>query len=222
VKRSPLITAAVIAALLVPQTALAVPPETTINGPGRLIPTRDNTPTFTIGSSDPAATFECLLDYPTAMVDFLACPSTYTTPSLADGTHSLQARARNSMGEVDPMPARMFFQVDSTPPQISLLDPKSLKRTRDRTPTFLIEIVESGISPTCSIDRRPWTPCRDRPLAPNPPPSGQPVQETIAFSAGKLRPRRKPHRLRVLAFDLPGNQATIDFRFRVLPPKRAR
>lgn len=68
--------------------------------------TRDRTPTFRFGSSQPGAKFQCKLDGG----PFLACRSPFTTKKLGFGKHVLQVRA--VLGKAsDPTPAKLSFKV---------------------------------------------------------------------------------------------------------------
>ena len=86
-------------------------PETTIeSGPGGI--TNDDTPTFTFGSDDPAATFECIVDEG----DFVACPREFTTAPLTEGDHTLVVRAVDVAGNRDQTPVNRVVTVDKTAP----------------------------------------------------------------------------------------------------------
>ncbi len=74
------------------------PPETSIAGPSL---TNDPTPSFDLISDEPGSTFECRIDGGT----WAACDSPHTTSSLSDGPHTLEARATDLAGNVDPTPA---------------------------------------------------------------------------------------------------------------------
>jgi hypothetical protein len=53
---------------------------------------------FTFTSNEPGAVFQCSLDGAT----FAACPASYSTPALANGSHTLEVRAIDSAGNVGP------------------------------------------------------------------------------------------------------------------------
>ena len=102
-------------------------PETTIEaGPGGII--NDDTPTFTFGSDDPAATFECSLD----SGDFAACPREFTTAPLTEGDHTLVVRAVDVAGNRDQTPVNRVVTVDKTAPVApAITDPATGFATRD-------------------------------------------------------------------------------------------
>jgi uncharacterized repeat protein (TIGR01451 family) len=74
------------------------PPDTTIT---RLGATPSEAVVSFVLTSNEAATFECNLDN----TGFAACASTFTTPALSDGQHTLVVRAIDTAGNVDPTPA---------------------------------------------------------------------------------------------------------------------
>jgi hypothetical protein len=68
--------------------------------------TRDRTPTFRFGSSQPGVKFQCKLD----SAPYVACRSPFTTKRLGYGKHVFQVRA--VLGRVsDPTPAKFNFKV---------------------------------------------------------------------------------------------------------------
>lgn len=73
-------------------------------------PTSDVTGNFEFDSDDASATFECNLDGG----GFAECPATYTTPTLALGTHTLEVRAIDALGNTDPTPAVYTWEVVET------------------------------------------------------------------------------------------------------------
>jgi hypothetical protein len=90
------------------------PVDTTISsGPAQGSTISTATPTFTFTSSIVGSTFECRLDAGA----FSGCPSPFTSPALADGTHTFSVRAIDPFGNVDGSPASRGFTVSTaTPP----------------------------------------------------------------------------------------------------------
>ncbi len=87
------------------------PPDTTIDsGPEGL--TSDPTPSFSFSSSEEGSSFECRLD----SGSFSACTSPLTTAMLSDGPHTLEVRATDAAGNLDPTPASRSFTVDTPVP----------------------------------------------------------------------------------------------------------
>ncbi|HEY6728357.1 MAG TPA: hypothetical protein VI197_30310 [Polyangiaceae bacterium] len=73
-------------------------------------PTGDTTGDFEFGSDDASATFECNLD----AGGFEECPAIYTTPTLAVGSHTLEVRAVDALGNSDATPAVYTWDVVDT------------------------------------------------------------------------------------------------------------
>jgi LPXTG-site transpeptidase (sortase) family protein len=93
-------------------------------------PGNNSTPTFTFSGSDnvtPSSglTFECSMDGSA----FSACTTPYTSPVLADGSHTFQVRAVDAAGNVDATPASYTWMVDTVSPDVSIeqagIDPTS-------------------------------------------------------------------------------------------------
>ena len=91
-----------------------VAPETTIDsGPVDVSPRQAR---FTFSSSDPTATFECML-LPDDV--WFACASPWTSEPLEDGaSHTFRVRARTAGGVFDETPAQRTFVVDAVAPTV--------------------------------------------------------------------------------------------------------
>ncbi|RMF40690.1 MAG: DUF11 domain-containing protein [Anaerolineae bacterium] len=88
-----------------------LPPDTTIlSTPPD--PTASTVVTFTFGSNDPAATFECQLDGG----GFMACASPQTYAGLSSGVHVFDVRAVDVLGNRDATPASYSWNVLLLPP----------------------------------------------------------------------------------------------------------
>ena len=70
--------------------------------------TFDTSASFTFGANKSPVTYECALD---AAV-FAPCSSSESYDGLALGNHSLQVRARDLLGNVDPAPATWQWTID--------------------------------------------------------------------------------------------------------------
>jgi hypothetical protein len=77
----------------------ATPPETSLDGLEGA--TKDRALTYAISSSRARSHFQCKVDEG----DWAACEAAYTTPALAPGHHTIQARAIDAAGNADPTPA---------------------------------------------------------------------------------------------------------------------
>jgi large repetitive protein len=129
------------------------PPETTIAmGPGAVIPT--STATFTFTSPDPTATFECSIDGG----PYAACPANYTTPTLMDGPHTLNVRARDAAGNVDPTPASQTWTVDTAEPD-TVINTGPTGTVTTSTNTFTFSSPTAGATFECRINGGAWAVC---------------------------------------------------------------
>ena len=67
----------------------------------------DRTPTFRFVAGESGSTFQCKLD----SQPFRACRSPFTTAKLPLGRHTLEVRARDASGKLDPSPATCSFKL---------------------------------------------------------------------------------------------------------------
>lgn len=134
-------------------TVDTVAPDTAIKS-GQADLTRDATPTFVLSSNEPESSFECELDGG----GFSACSSPLTTGRLADGAHTLAARAVDAAGNVDASPASRSFRVDATPPQTSI-DSGPSGVTSDNRPSFRFSADEAGAHFQCRLDGGGFSAC---------------------------------------------------------------
>ena len=77
-------------------------------------PSNRSTAEFTFTNSESGeevVTYECRLDSTTAA--FSACPADYTINDLSDGAHTLDVRAKDAAGNVDPTPAHYEWDVET-------------------------------------------------------------------------------------------------------------
>ena len=82
-------------------------------------PSPDSTPTFGLGSTESPATFECDLDGG----GWAPCATPFTTPALADGSHTLKVRASDAAGNTDASEVTYTWLVDATDPTGSITSP---------------------------------------------------------------------------------------------------
>jgi hypothetical protein len=119
--------------------------------------THDPTPAFVFTAGDGVSTYECALDD----AAFAACAGpdgTYTTPSLADGAHTLAVRATAPAGNADADPAQVAFAVDTVAPDSTVVSgPRGL--TRSTEPTFAFTSTEVGTTFECQVDSAGFGPC---------------------------------------------------------------
>jgi hypothetical protein len=134
-------------------------PETSITGPTS---TADNTPTFTLASTDAGSTFECAVDAGA----FGPCTSPFTTPVLALGAHTVRARATDLGGNVDASPASASVTVvaPQTPPAAPettiTRQPRAKVITRHRLVAVRFEFSSpSAATFECTLDGAAFAPC---------------------------------------------------------------
>jgi hypothetical protein len=90
------------------------PPQTTLDGPNGA--TNEHVLHYSIASDPPGAHFECKLDG----AAWAACDPSYTTPDLAPGHHTLEARAIDASGTADPTPAIAAVDVQDCEKKVTI------------------------------------------------------------------------------------------------------
>jgi large repetitive protein len=107
-------------------------PETSVtSGPPNPASSRDAT--IFISTNEPGAGLECKLDGGS----FTVCTSPVGYLGLIEGPHTVQARATDAAGNVDPSPATFSWTVDVTAPNTTIDDgPSSVTNTGNATLTF--------------------------------------------------------------------------------------
>ena len=136
-------------------TVDTTPPETQItSGPGHGSFTNDATPTFEFASDEPG-TFECQVDTPT----WTACTSPLTTASLVDGEHTFRVRAIDRASNVDPVPAKRTFMVDTAAPDTTITTgPADGALINTASPSFAFESNEVATF-ECQVGSGAWSAC---------------------------------------------------------------
>lgn len=135
---------------------ITVKPDTTApntaieSGPGAITNSADASLSFS--ASEPA-TFQCRLDAGA----FAPCTSPAAFPGLDDGDHTIEIRAVDAYGNVDPSPASRTFTVDTTPPVGSIdSGPSGTATSPDALFTFSASEASSFL---CKLDDQPFTAC---------------------------------------------------------------
>ena len=132
----------------------STPDTTIVSGPPAA--TNSTTALFELTSNKPGATFDCDLD----SAGFTLCPASVSFSGLAEGGHTLVARARDTVGNIDPSPATRSWTVDTTPPGTSIVSgPSGL--VASASATFDFDSTESGVTYACSLDGAAFTACPD-------------------------------------------------------------
>lgn len=147
-------------------------------------PTPHATASFSFGSDDSGARFECALDWES----FGICSSPFRASALGEGAHTFAVRATDPyVGTPDATPAVRSFVVDTRAPRTRIVSGPG--RTLDRTPTFRFRSNEARSRFRCRIDSGRWIRC------------GSPkTLRRLAFGA---------HLFRVAATDLVGNRGAV-------------
>ncbi len=130
-----------------------VAPDTTIaSGPSG--PTASTSATFTFSSPESGVTFQCQLD---SASGFATCPAGYT--GLQQGAHTLQVRAIDAAGNVDPTPATRSWTVDTVPPDTTITGGPS-GATASTSATFTYTSSEpAGATFQCALDGAAFGTC---------------------------------------------------------------
>jgi hypothetical protein len=183
---------------------LAPIPDTTIaSGPSG--PTASAAASFAFVSTEPG-TFECRLDS-TSAAAWGACASPKSYAALAQGPHSFEVRALDSLGNADPTPAEATFSVDTEAPETTI----------DSAPLGTIAVTEAELA-FSSADASATFECRlDSDSEDDWEACGSPVALTALVDG--------EHAFEVRAIDLVGNTdpspATMTFAVDTIAPDTA-
>jgi hypothetical protein len=131
----------------------STPPQTTIaSGPANF--TNDRRADLAFSASEPGSTFECDLD----AAGWQSCASPKTYDSLADGSHSVEVRAKDLAGNLEPAPAEATWTVDTAPPQTtSGSGPEG--PVPDGPTSFEFSSGDASATFVCSLDGGSASPC---------------------------------------------------------------
>ena len=130
-------------------------PDTTITAnPSN--PTSSTSASFSFNSSEASSTFECKLDGG----GFAACTSPQNYTGLADGSHTFQVRATDSIGNVDPTPASFTWLVDTTAPDTTITGNPPAVTGPNASFTFTGSDAGSGVASfECKLDGGSFAAC---------------------------------------------------------------
>lgn len=155
--------------------------------------------TINFDASEPS-TFRCSMDG----MPFTECDSPYSSPALADGSHTFSVVATDLVGNVEPDPAVATFLIDTVAPKMTLRK-KPSRSTRAKIARFGFRVSEKS-TVTCKLDRRPVRRCAGKVIYRN------------------LKPGR--HKVVFTATDQAGNTSRFTYSWKVKKPaskkKRAR
>jgi MYXO-CTERM domain-containing protein len=167
------------------------PPDTTLTAtPAN--PTNQTAATFSFSTNEDGSSFECSLDG----AAFSPCTSPDTFTNLAEGTRSLQVRARDAAGNADPTPASHSWRIDLTPPDTSLTSTPA-SPTHQTTATFSFSHTEAGSSFECSLDGAAFTPCTSPATYSQLPEGMRSFQVRARDAAGNADPTPATHSWRI-------------------------
>ena len=171
-------------------------PATSItSSPGSL--TNNASPSFSFGSPEEDALFECRMD-PGQDSEWMGCSSPQAYSALTDGDHQFEVRAVDPSGNRDSSPSSRLFTIDATPPELSI-DSGPDGSITDSDPRFEYS-AETGATTVCSLDE--GTPA----FAPCASPRDHHAATPLADG---------PHTFRVRSTDRAGNTVTQTRDFRV-------
>ncbi|MDP1825371.1 MAG: Ig-like domain-containing protein [Archangium sp.] len=132
-------------------TVDATAPNTTFTSTPPALSTSSSA-SFTFTSTE-AGTFECSLDG----AAFAACTTPVSLSGLAEGSHTFQARALDTAGNLDATPASFTWTVDTTAPGTTLTStPPALGNSASAS--FAFTSTEAGTF-ECSLDGAAFAPC---------------------------------------------------------------
>jgi MYXO-CTERM domain-containing protein len=143
-------------------------------------PTNDPTGDFVFSGTPAGGSFECSVDG----AAYSPCSATFSTAALADGSHTIDVRAVDTLGFRDPSPATYTWTVDTGAPETTI-DTAEPDPTADPTAEFVFESSDAAATFECSIDSGTYAAC------------------DAAFSTAPLADG--PHTISVRARDTAGN-----------------
>ncbi|MGH2752793.1 MAG: Ig-like domain repeat protein [Actinomycetota bacterium] len=128
-------------------------PETTIDqGPTGTIST--NSTIIEFSSDDASATYECNLDGE----GWFTCSSPQAVGPLTDGSHTVEVRGTDTLGNVETVPAARTFTVDTGVPDTTITDGPTGTIGANST-SFQFSSNDPSATFECSLDSEPWTSC---------------------------------------------------------------
>lgn len=109
---------------------------------------------FTFSSTEPGSTFECKLDG----AAWAPCTTPKAFTGLSEGAHTVQIRATDEAGNVDPTPSSYTWTVDTTAPGTTIdAGPAAVVKTD--VATFEFSSDDPLATFECKLDGGAWTSC---------------------------------------------------------------
>jgi hypothetical protein len=132
----------------------ADPPDTSITSAAPVEPTNSTAASFSFTSADAGASFECKLDSGL----FAACGSPKSYSGLGAGAHTFSVRAVDSVGNQDASPATYSWNVDLTPPDVTI-DSGPSNPTNSRSASFAFSSTDGTATFACKLDAGSYGAC---------------------------------------------------------------
>jgi len=117
-------------------------------------PTNATSASFSFTSTKPGSTFECQLDGG----GFTGCTSPKLYTGLAGGSHTVDVRATDSIGNTDPTPASFTWTVDTTAPDTAVISGPA-NPTNSTSASFVFTATEPVSTFECQLDGGGWSAC---------------------------------------------------------------
>ena len=117
-------------------------------------PSNSATGAFTFTNTLSPVTYECKLDTGA----FAACTASYTTPTLADGPHTLSVRSTDAYGNVEATPATHDWTIDTVAPDTTIAT-KPVDPSTTATGAFTFTSDETPATFECKLDAGAWAAC---------------------------------------------------------------
>jgi hypothetical protein len=110
-------------------------------------PTNATSADFEFASSESGSSFECALDG----AAFSPCTSPTSYAGLANGTHTFEVRARDTVGNSDPTPASFTWTVDTSPPETAI-NAAPANPSAATSASFSFSATQGGSTFECRLD----------------------------------------------------------------------
>ncbi len=134
-------------------TVDTTPPDTLIDSsPAAVV--NSSSASFSFSSSEASSSFQCRLDG----AAFAACANPVTYSNLADGSHTFQVRAVDTIGNNDATPASYSWTIDTTTP-VTVIDSGPPALTNSTGASFTFHATKSGSTFECKLDGGVFASC---------------------------------------------------------------
>jgi large repetitive protein len=116
-------------------------------------PTNDSSASFSFTTNEPGSSFTCRRDG----LAFSSCTSPKNYGGLADGLHTFEVRATDSLGNIGPV-TTYSWTIDTVAPTATIIE-KPEHPTNDSTPRFTFSSSETGSTFACRLEQGGFAPC---------------------------------------------------------------